>query len=1119
MTQNNNSLLGKIDAFTRKYYQNQIIRGAIYFVAIGLAAYLVSVIFEYFGRFPSGLRAGMFYGLILTYAFLFYRFIVIPSSKLFRMGKFISYEDAAAIIGAHFPEVKDKLLNTLQLSQRIQVNSKDADLLMASIDQRTLDLQPVPFTSAVNFGDNKRYVKYVIPPVLLALLLLVVAPSILTDGTKRIISYDVEYTVEAPFDFIILNDKMEVPVNEDYILKIETKGEYAPSEMRIMLGTKFFRMKATGQSGQFEYHFKKVRDAIPFKLSADGFDSKSFLIDVLPTPSISHFTVDLAYPAYVNKQDEQLANTGNIKIPEGSFVGWNFTTQNAENLFIEFADTTVVLDAKSNQSFSYSKKVFRSDVYGVAALNDILGGKDTMHYQIEVVKDQYPKISVEANYDSLNTDAIYFGGTIADDYGLSNLTFKYTISRSEGGEEKQSENIRINKNAAQEFFFFKNFQSFDLQAGDKVTYYFEVWDNDGVNGAKSSKTAMLHHDAPTLDELKEEKKKSSDEVKDKLEKSISDASELQKELSELNKELLEKSELGWQEKKRIEDVLKKQKELEKAVEELKKERSKSQKQEQQYNKQSERIMQKQEMLEKMFEELMTDEMKEMYKKLEELMKEMNQEEIREELEQMEMNSEELEKELDRTLEIFKRMEFEQQFEETIEELEKLAEEQQKLSEETKEGEKTPEELKKEQDELNEKFEELKEDLKALEELNEELERPNEMPDTDEAQAKVEEEMDKASEELEKKKNKKASESQENAAGEMEEMAAKMKASMEGQQAESAQEDMDALRALLENIIQLSFDQEEIMDGIKSIDKNDPKYVLLGQQQKKLEDDSQMVEDSLFALSKRIVQIESIVNKEISLINQNHEKAIADIGERMSADAVSRQQYVMTSYNNLALLLDEALQQMQMQMASEMPGKGNCEKPGGKGQKPSEGKMSKSQENMGKQLEKMLKEMEKGKKPGGKKPGMGMGSGQGQGMSKEIAKMAAEQSAIRKKIEKMAQELNEKGQGEGKGLEDIAKEMEENERDLVNQEIDIETLKRQQDIMTRLLKSEKAMREREYDNKRESNTAKTFEPSNPEKYLEYNKRKAREIELLRTVPPDLNPYYKDRVNEYFLNFEN
>ena len=84
-------------------------------------------------------------------------------------------------------------------------------------------------------------------------------------------------------------------------------------------------------------------------------------------------------------------------------------------------------------------------------------------------------------------------------------------------------------------------------------------------------------------------------------------------------------------------------------------------------------------------------------------------------------------------------------------------------------------------------------------------------------------------------------------------------------AESNAENLEDLRALLENIIQLSFDQEEVMEKINKTSSNDPRYVTLAQQQKKLKDDSKIVEDSLFALSKRIQKLEAArtINQEMT----------------------------------------------------------------------------------------------------------------------------------------------------------------------------------------------------------------------------------------------------------------
>ena len=149
-----------------------------------------------------------------------------------------------------------------------------------------------------------------------------------------------------------------------------------------------------------------------------------------------------------------------------------------------------------------------------------------------------------------------------------------------------------------------------------------------------------------------------------------------------------------------------------------------------------------------------------------------------------------------------------------------------------------------------------------------------------------------------------------------------------------------------------------------------------------------------------------------------------------------------------------------------------------------------------------------------------GSNQGEGkegkrkLSKGLAQMAAQQAAIRKMTEELGNQLNEDGSGQGNGVEQIAKEMEEIEKDIVNGELDQLTLDRQRDILTRLLQAENAERIRGEKEERESKTARENPRETPPSLEDYERRKAQEIELLRTVPADLTPYYKQKVNDYF-----
>ena len=156
----------------------------------------------------------------------------------------------------------------------------------------------------------------------------------------------------------------------------------------------------------------------------------------------------------------------------------------------------------------------------------------------------------------------------------------------------------------------------------------------------------------------------------------------------------------------------------------------------------------------------------------------------------------------------------------------------------------------------------------------------------------------------------------------------------------------------------------------------------------------------------------------------------------------------------------------------------------------------------------------GEKPGSK-PGNKPGTS---GMSEELAKMSAQQQGIRQMLKEMASQLDKEGKGKPGSMDKLQQMMEETETDLVNKRITTETLRRQQEILTRLLEAEKAERQREEEERRESKEPQNQKISNPQIFFEYNRRKQKETELLKTVPPSLVPFYKEKVNEYFNHYE-
>ena len=174
------------------------------------------------------------------------------------------------------------------------------------------------------------------------------------------------------------------------------------------------------------------------------------------------------------------------------------------------------------------------------------------------------------------------------------------------------------------------------------------------------------------------------------------------------------------------------------------------------------------------------------------------------------------------------------------------------------------------------------------------------------------------------------------------------------------EDMEAIRQILDNLVKISFDQEDIMNQLNVVSTTNPKYLQIIQNQKNLKDDLKIVSDSLYALSKRQASIEPFILREMSAVENNMDDAVTQFNNRSVAPAKTKQQYAMTSVNNLALMLSESLKQMQQNMQAKVRENRNQK---AKSQEVRGGKM-KSMRQLQEQMNKQLQQMKEGMhKPG------------------------------------------------------------------------------------------------------------------------------------------------------------
>jgi len=1118
MTENRNFIHQKINEFVRKYYLNKLYKGALVFVMITMGVFIVFALLEYFSYLNSTTRAVLFYTYLALFLATIAMYVVIPLLKIAGIGKTLNATAVSKIIGKHFPEIDDKLLNVIQLESQIDTGKyRSLDLLNAAIDTKIETLKPFAFVKAIPFKKSTKLVKWAMIPVLLFLVLFSTKSEIFTESAQRIVQYQQYFEKPAPYKIVIENKDLRAIQNEDFTVNIKVIGEETPNELFIVFDKRNYRCVKQSNT-EFFYTFSNLQREMKFQLQTEELTTQYYTLNVLPKPVIVSFVLELNYPAYLNKNKELVENNGDATVPEGTRIVWKFYTKNTHQIDFILQDKQEMLTPEK-EVFTYSCTARESFNYATVNKNQYFISKDTLSYNIQVIKDLYPEIGVQSQADSLFADRVYFKGNIKDDYGFSSLKFVYSVYDVHNNllENHKTIDIRIDKNATIQDFYY-NFEAgaLGLSPGYAMEYFFEVKDNDGVNGAKASKTQAATFRLKTIEEINKEITQGNEKAKNAMDDLAKEAADLAKELEKLSQQLLQVNEPSWQDKQKMEALMEQYKELQNKILEAQDNQERNLMKEEQYKNTASEILKKQEELQKRFDKILSDEIKQMIEKMQNMMMEMNKDQMRETLEKMKLSAEDINKSLDQQLALFKQLEFEKKFQEVIDNLKELAQEQKNLSQQTDQKAIPKEDLQQKQEQLNEKFQEWQKEVKELHQLNKELEEPNKLQNRSEQEKQIMDKMKESAEQLNKNNRSKAKENQKEASQQMEDMADGLQKEKEEAEEEDLAEDIETLRQILENLIRTSFKQEDVMLAVKKAGDKSPLLTDYMRDQSNIQDYMRMIDDSLTQLARRQPMVEPFITKEVTKIREYSKLAREQLIDRRISQALSNQQFALTSMNNLTLMLAESLKKMKEKQSSSSTCskcnkkgcKGNCSKPGGKGKSKSAREL---QQQLNRQMEALKRSMEQGNKPDGQVPVPNQ-----QGMSEQFARMAAQQEAIRKMMQDQNSEL--KGQdGVGdKSIEQLIEEMKKTEKELVNRSITAQTITRQKQIETRMLESERAQQEREKEEKRESIEAREKYNPSPPKEWQFDKNRSQQTELLKTVPPALQYYYKEKVNNYFYN---
>lgn len=1117
---NFNSILEKLEGFLKRYYTNELLKSLILFFTIGFLYFLFTLFVEHVLWLNTTARSILFWLFVFVESALLVKFIFMPLAKLFKLQKGLSYEQASKIIGKHFPQVNDKLVNVLQLHQ----NHFKSELLLASIEQKALELNPIPFKRAINLKKNTQYLKYAAIPVSILLVTFLTGNSSWYGSSyERVVNYKTAYQPPAPFTFYVLNDHLNAIENTDFKIVVVTTGELIPEQVQIRYNNEIYFLQQIGV-GEFEYLFSKPKESFTFQLLANQIISKPYTVNVAETPIILGFEMALDYPSYTNKKDAVLKSSGNAIVPEGTRVTWRMQTKSTDAVYL-YSKDTLSFNFTGQAVFKASKSIYNNLHYTISTSNKTLNNYENLEFQIQVVKDQYPEITLQVEQDTTDLQTLYFYGLLNDDYGISKLQLVYSPLDNEL--EKTVENIPIsNSNVAEFITAFPN----NLQVKPGVPYelYFQVFDNDAVNKFKSVKSQVFMYRKRTKEEEENKQLEQQNKAIKDLNKSLDKFSEQEKSLEELTKTQKEKNTLNFNDQKKLEAFFKRQKQQDEMIKNFNKKLKDNLEDFQiDYNKDNLFKEDLKQRLQENEEKLLQDE--KILEELKMLQDKINKEELTPKLEELAKQNKNKKRSLEQLLELTKRFYVEKKLENLMDDLMNLSKEQETLSNESE----TDTNNTTKQDALNKQFQDFKNDIEALQKESKTLKKPIDIPRDKLDETEIENEQQDAFKELNKQEEnqsegnqniKNAQKNQKKAAQKMKQMSQKMQQQAQSSNMEQIQEDVEMLRQILDNLVLFSFDQEIVMNQFSDIQDNNNKYANYLKKQHSLREHFLHIDDSLFALSLRNPKLTERVNNEITEVYYNIDKALDFLSQSQVYQGVSNQQFTITAANNLADFLSNVLDNMQasLSMALGKGGEGDMQLPD----------IIMSQEQLNKKMHDGLKKnnlgdnkdgKEDGKqqddstknKPqqGGKQNDNNQKPGEGEGTNDDINGLLydiyQQQQQLRNALESKL-----KKEGISNNANALVKSMEEIELDLLNKGFTQQTFQKMLQLKHQLLKLDNAVFQQGIDDKRQSKTNK----DNFNNHSNYLIPKAKEYfnttEILNKQALPLQPAYKNKVQAYF-----
>jgi hypothetical protein len=897
------------------------------------------------------------------------------------------------------------------------------------------------------------------------------SPGTLLDSLKRItVPREVSAVVHEANLFCSPGDVTVLSGSDVDVSVRDFGGSGEPVTLTYNLSTEFWKTEPTeakeiaGDDTAFDEHvymFRDLRGTVSYYFQRGNQRTPSYTITVVNKPVVMDLGLVLTPPSYTGEAPDTLYDSGgNVHVLEGTHVAVEGESNNIlESAWARFDEKPKQSVEISGRSFAFDFRALHDGTYSIL-LRDSLGHQtdDPLRYTVEVFEDNPPLLDVLAPGNDATlprSSRVDVGFMAADDYGVKEAAIYF---RKGGFETYQKGPIPLGADSGKKELvkgFTWSLENIDLFPGDYIEYFLEVKDNNIVTGPGVTKSRVFTISVPTMGELYEQVADESTRQSDLFEDALKEGRELKDRVEKLAREMKKTDDLDWTQKKEIDKAMESQELIKEKLEEIQQSLDNTLESLSENQMTSQQIGEKLEEINRLIEEINDEALNKYLEEMQKAMEQLDPEQIQQAMENLNMSAEDLLKSLERTESLLKEIQREQAVEEVVRKTRDLMEAQENLHEMTADAEdqETMDGLADEQEELAEKAAELEEDMDDLSDALDDEQLAEEVREASEefSMSQTSKEMKEASSQLQKGQKSEAMTNQENAMDKLIGLFGKMAAMQAEMQSSSSQQVAANLQRLATGTLELSFKQERLTQRLReqvaaqdTRDLHSPARELAEEQQT-YTNAVRQIANELDAIAQQTLLVPEKLIRSLGQCAESMEKSLLFLEQNKAFMSTTSSTEATTTLNKITMDLLSACKQCSQGGASGQP-QGS----------PMMQRLLTGQQQVLKETEHLLAMRAAQEKLR-------------QQMQAEVGRVAGEQRSLKEVAEKIQKDMKDNERVLGR-MDKIVDEMEEVIKDFDGGTLDEQTLRRQERILSRLLDADRSIHSRDYEKKRQSETA-------------------------------------------------